>query len=126
MYWCYCFAIAIYYYYYSAESKQAKIAEMLTYIEERLSTLEEEKDELRAYQELDRMRRSLEYTIHDKELRDTRTKLEKVGAVALAILVGLYLQYCFGREFTHLGGYLDYLLVEYTCAVEILFANLEL
>ena len=66
---------------------------MLTYIEERLSTLEEEKDELRAYQELDRMRRSLEYTIHDKELIDTRTKLEKVGGIqsriALAILVWL-------------------------------------
>ena len=67
------------FFFHSTESKQAKIAEMLTYIEERLSTLEEEKDELRAYQELDRMRRSLEYTIHEKELIDTRTKLEKVG-----------------------------------------------
>ena len=51
---------------------------MLEYIEERLSALEEEKEELKAYQELDKMRRSLEYTIHDKELRDTREKLEKV------------------------------------------------
>ena len=48
------------------------------YIEERLSTLEEEKEELKAYQEWDKMRRSLEYTIHDKELRDTREKLEMV------------------------------------------------
>ena len=60
------------------EVKKAKIGEMLEYIEERLSTLEEEKEELRAYQDLDKMRRSLEYTIHDKELRDTREKLEKV------------------------------------------------
>lgn len=51
---------------------------MLGYIEERLSTLEEEKEELKAYQEWDKMRRSLEYTIHDKELRDTREKLEMV------------------------------------------------
>lgn len=72
---CCCFYLPL------SETKQAKIAEMLTYIEERLSTLEEEKDELRAYQELDRMRRSLEYTIHDKELRDARKKLEKVSAV---------------------------------------------
>ena len=53
---------------------------MLGYIEERLSTLEEEKEELKAYQEWDKMRRSLEYTIHDKELRDTREKLEMVCA----------------------------------------------
>jgi len=52
---------------------------MLGYIEERLATLEEEKEELKAYQDLDKMRRSLEYTIHDKELRDTRHKLEQVS-----------------------------------------------
>ena len=61
------------------EGKREKMEEMLGYIEERLSTLEEEKEELKAYQEWDKMRRSLEYTIHDKELRDTREKLEMVG-----------------------------------------------
>jgi len=61
------------------ESKREKIEEMLGYIEERLQTLEEEKEELKAYQEWDKMRRSLEYTIHDKELRDTREKLEEVS-----------------------------------------------
>lgn len=60
------------------EGKRGKIEEMLQYIEERLSTLEEEKEELKAYQELDKQRRSLEYTIHDKELRDTREKLEQL------------------------------------------------
>lgn len=60
------------------EAKREKIEEMIEYIEERLSTLEEEKEELKAYQEWDKMRRSLEYTIHDKELRDTREKLEAV------------------------------------------------
>ena len=64
----------------TAEAKREKIEEMLGYIEERLSTLEEEKEELKAYQDLDKMRRSLEYTIHDKELRDTRHKLEQVRA----------------------------------------------
>lgn len=70
----------------SSEGKQAKIAEMLAYIEERLSTLEEEKEELREYQGLDKMRRSLEYTIHDKELRDTREKLENVGCKCFVML----------------------------------------
>ena len=62
-----------------AEAKQAKVDEMLTYIDDRLSSLEQEKEELRAHQDLDKMRRSLEYTIHDKELRDTREKLEMVS-----------------------------------------------
>lgn len=61
-----------------AEGKREKIEEMIQYIEERLSTLKEEKEELSAYQEWDKTRRSLEYTIHDKELRDTREKLEAV------------------------------------------------
>lgn len=51
---------------------------MLSDIEQRLSTLEEEKEELKAYQQLDKTRRSLEYTIHDKELKTIRNKLEQV------------------------------------------------
>ena len=69
-------------YCYLIEAKQAKVDEMLTYIDERLSSLEQEKEELKAHQDLDKMRRSLEYTIHDKELRDTREKLEKVGGAS--------------------------------------------
>lgn len=64
---------------------------MIGYIEERLSTLEEEKEELRAYQEWDKMRRSLEYTIHDKELRDTREKLEAVRLIYLTLPVSIEL-----------------------------------
>ncbi|XP_013420555.1 structural maintenance of chromosomes protein 3 [Lingula anatina] len=60
------------------EGKREKIEDLLKYIEERLSTLEEEKEELKAYQKWDKMRRSLEYTIHDHELRDTRKKLEEL------------------------------------------------
>ncbi|XP_064600089.1 structural maintenance of chromosomes protein 3-like [Liolophura sinensis] len=60
------------------EGKREKINDLLKYIEERLQTLEEEKEELKEYQKWDKMRRSLEYTIHDHELRDTRKKLEEL------------------------------------------------
>ncbi|CAH1784036.1 unnamed protein product [Owenia fusiformis] len=60
------------------EGKREKIQDLLNYIEERLQTLEEEKEELKEYQKWDKMRRSLEYTIHDHELRDTRKKLEEL------------------------------------------------
>ncbi|XP_060076543.1 structural maintenance of chromosomes protein 3-like [Ylistrum balloti] len=59
-----------------SEGKREKINDLLKYIEERLATLEEEKEELKEYQKWDKMRRSLEYTIHDHELRDTRKKLD--------------------------------------------------
>lgn len=58
------------------ESKRDKIEEFLRTIEERLGTLEEEKEELKEYQKYDKMRRSLEYTIHDRELKETRKKLD--------------------------------------------------
>ncbi|XP_077991930.1 structural maintenance of chromosomes protein 3-like [Glandiceps talaboti] len=58
------------------EGKRDKIEDLLKYIEERLQTLEEEKEELKQYQKWDKMRRSLEYTIHNHELTDTRKKLD--------------------------------------------------
>lgn len=60
------------------EGKREKINDLLKYIEERLDTLESEKEELKEYQKWDKMRRSLEYTIHDHELRDTRKKLDEL------------------------------------------------
>lgn len=60
------------------EGKREKIDELLKYIDERLSTLESEKEELKAYQKLDKQRRSLEYTIHDHELKDTKKKLDEL------------------------------------------------
>jgi structural maintenance of chromosome 3 (chondroitin sulfate proteoglycan 6) len=56
--------------------KLEKIQEVIAYIDNRLSELEGEKDELGAYQQLDRDRRALEYTIYDKELRKAREDLE--------------------------------------------------
>ena len=58
------------------ESKREKIEEFLRTIEDRLSALEEEKEELKEYQKWDKMRRSLEYTIHDRELKENRKKLD--------------------------------------------------
>ena len=48
------------------EAKRDKIEEFLKTIEDRLSTLEEEKEELKEYQKYDKMRRSFEYQIHDR------------------------------------------------------------
>lgn len=50
----------------------------MKYIEERLHTLEEEKEELAQYQKWDKMRRALEYTIYNQELNETRAKLDEV------------------------------------------------
>jgi len=45
------------------EGKREKIDELLKYIDERLSTLESEKEELKAYQKLDKQRRSVSVVI---------------------------------------------------------------
>lgn len=52
---------------HDTDNKRAKIDELLAYIAERLNELEEEKEELRAYQEKDRERRCLEYAYYRKE-----------------------------------------------------------
>lgn len=44
-----------------------------------MKELDEEKEELRKYQQLDKQRKSLEYTIYDKELHDARQKLVEVS-----------------------------------------------
>ncbi|MCJ1246104.1 Structural maintenance of chromosomes protein 3 [Trapelia coarctata] len=48
-------------------NKRSKIDELLAYIKDRLSELEEEKEELRDYQEKDKERRCLQYTIDHRE-----------------------------------------------------------
>ncbi|XP_055370824.1 structural maintenance of chromosomes protein 3 [Condylostylus longicornis] len=58
------------------ESKVEKITEFLKTIEERLQTLEEEKEELKEYQKWDKARRSLEYIIHDMEMKENKRALE--------------------------------------------------
>uniref|UniRef100_A0A3Q2PGX2 Structural maintenance of chromosomes protein 3 n=1 Tax=Fundulus heteroclitus TaxID=8078 RepID=A0A3Q2PGX2_FUNHE len=63
------------------EGKREKINELLKYIEERLHTLEDEKEELAQYQKWDKMRRALEYTIYNQELNETRAKLDEVTPI---------------------------------------------
>ena len=52
--------------------------ETVEFIESRLAELDAEKDELQRYVELDKARRSLEYTILEKDLSETRQKLDDV------------------------------------------------
>ncbi|KAL1847198.1 Structural maintenance of chromosomes protein 3 [Paecilomyces lecythidis] len=59
-------------------NKRAKIDELLDYINERLGELEEEKDELRNYQEQDRERRCLEYTIYSREQAEIAAALDSI------------------------------------------------
>eukprot|EP00958_Prasinococcus_capsulatus_P027003 scaffold5150_cov376-Prasinococcus_capsulatus_cf.AAC.13 len=60
------------------ESRQKEIGETITFIEGRLKELDEEKEELQNYQQADKKRRSVQYTIYDKELSEARSKLAEV------------------------------------------------
>ncbi|XP_058189390.1 structural maintenance of chromosomes protein 3 [Rhododendron vialii] len=59
-------------------NKRKQIIQVVQYLDERLKELDEEKEELRKYQQLDKQRKSLEFTIYDKEIRDAKQKLEEV------------------------------------------------
>lgn len=59
-------------------SRRAKIDELLDYINERLAELEEEKDELRNYQDKDKERRCLEYTIYSREQQEISNVLDSL------------------------------------------------
>ncbi|KAJ5637736.1 hypothetical protein N7490_007615 [Penicillium lividum] len=63
---------------HETNSKRAKIDELLDYINERLAELEEEKDELRNYQDKDKERRCLEYTIYSREQHEIAAVLESL------------------------------------------------
>ncbi|KAL8764522.1 MAG: hypothetical protein Q9194_007009 [Teloschistes cf. exilis] len=59
-------------------NKREKIDELLDYIKERLTELEEEKEELKDYQEKDKERRSLQYTIDHREQLAIASELENL------------------------------------------------
>ena len=59
-------------------NKREKIDELLVYIKERLTELEEEKEELRDYQEKDRDRRCLQYTIDQREQTAIANELDNL------------------------------------------------
>lgn len=60
------------------DNKRSKIDESLDYIKDRLVELEEEKEELRGYQEKDRDRRCLEYAYYHREQTTLAAKLEEI------------------------------------------------
>ncbi len=59
-------------------NKRAKIDELLDYIKERLQELEDEKEELRGFQEKDKERRCLEYTIYHREQVEIANALDNI------------------------------------------------
>lgn len=61
-------------------NKREKIDELLAYIKERLSELEEEKEELRGFQNADRERRCLEYAYYYQQQMAAEELLEELEA----------------------------------------------
>ena len=61
---------------------EALVAHQVEQLNEQLKTLAAEQAELAKYQAVDKERRSLEYTIHDRDISQTRDKLEKVPAAS--------------------------------------------
>lgn len=66
-------------------NKRKQIIQVVQYLDERLKELDEEKEELRKYQQLDKQRKSLEYTLYDKELHDARQKLGEVDEARIKV-----------------------------------------
>lgn len=65
---------------HETNNKREKIDELLVYIRERLEELEEEKEELRGFQEKDRERRCLEYAYHHREQVTIQSALEDIDS----------------------------------------------
>lgn len=63
-----------------------RVSMQVQQLEERLKQLEEERRELARFQQVDKQRRSLEYTIYDKEVTETAAKLEQVSPEILQLL----------------------------------------
>lgn len=59
-------------------NKRKQIDQVVQYLEERLRDLDEEKEELKKYQQLDKKIRSLEYIILEKEMDDAAQKLREI------------------------------------------------
>ncbi|KAH7913439.1 RecF/RecN/SMC [Hygrophoropsis aurantiaca] len=60
------------------DAKRSKIVELLEYIDSRLAELEEEKEELKEFQEKDKERRCLEYALYQRELEEVGEALEEI------------------------------------------------
>ena len=60
------------------DNKRSKIDELLNYINERLTELEEEKEELRDYEEKNKERRCLQYTLDHREQQTIMQELDNL------------------------------------------------
>ncbi|KAH9913356.1 hypothetical protein B0H21DRAFT_896218 [Amylocystis lapponica] len=60
------------------DAKRDKINELLDYIDSRLTELEEEKEELKEFQDKDKERRCLEYALYQRELEEVGAALEEI------------------------------------------------
>ena len=60
------------------DGRRSRVSEVVAQLDARLAELEAERDELTSYQQADRARRSLEYTIYDADMAATRAKLENL------------------------------------------------
>lgn len=60
------------------DAKRTKINELLEYIETRLQELEEEKEELKEFQDKDKERRCLEYALYQRELEEVTETLAEI------------------------------------------------
>lgn len=63
-----------------SNKQREKIDEMLTFIEERLSDLNSEKEELKKFQEFERDKKFLEYALYDKELSDINEQIDNIDS----------------------------------------------
>ncbi|CAJ2633686.1 structural maintenance of chromosomes protein 3-like isoform X2 [Trifolium pratense] len=59
-------------------NKRKQIIQVVQYLDERLKELDEEKEELRKYQLLNKQRKSLEYAIFNKEVQNAQQKLAEI------------------------------------------------
>eukprot|EP00884_Botryococcus_braunii_P023147 jgi/Botrbrau1/9516/Bobra.0211s0007.1 len=69
---------------HDTDNRRNRINEMLGELEGKLKELDAEREELAKFQSLDKQRRSLEYAIYDKEIADTRDRLDEVEAERVA------------------------------------------
>ncbi len=60
------------------ESKKSKILELLAYITERLKDLDDEKEELKQFQVLDKQKRACEYALYSREQVDATEALNRL------------------------------------------------
>ena len=60
------------------EGTKSKIVELLDFSETRLGELEEEKEELKEFQDKDKEKRCLEYALYQRELEEVAEALEEI------------------------------------------------